>query len=164
MLPENAIVQELLSHSTSIVEITGGEPLLEKATPSLCSILLEHGFTVLIETNGSIDISVLPAKCIRIIDVKCPGSGMEGSFLTDNIRHIVAQDELKYVLSSYDDFTWALDHVKQFDLQKKCTIIFSPNLNKISASDCAGWIIEGNVPVRLGVQLHKIIWGDKRGV
>jgi 7-carboxy-7-deazaguanine synthase len=89
---------------------------------------------------------------------------MEGSFLNENIRHLIAQDELKYVLSSHGDFIWALDHVKRFELQKKCTVIFSPNLNKISASDCASWIIENNAPVRLGVQLHKIIWGNKRGV
>jgi 7-carboxy-7-deazaguanine synthase len=161
---EQEITRQVQTHGTSLVEITGGEPLLQPQTPTLCAAFIDRGYTVLVETNGSMDISVLPEPCVRIIDVKCPGSGMSGSFLDSNLDHITSRDELKYVLSSHDDFTWASEHVRQFNLNLKCTVIFSPNLKNISASECAAWILDTNAPVRLGIQLHKIIWGDQRGV
>jgi 7-carboxy-7-deazaguanine synthase len=163
-MSEEEIIKSVWSHRTTLVEITGGEPLIEQQTPSLCNAFLARGYTVLVETNGSMDISVLPEKCIRILDVKCPGSGMGESFLQSNIDHITNHDELKYVLSSHDDFTWALEHVRRNSLHSKCSVIFSPNLSAISASECASWILYTNAPVRLGVQLHKFIWGEKRGV
>jgi 7-carboxy-7-deazaguanine synthase len=163
-MSEEEIIKSVWLHRTTQVEITGGEPLVEQLTPSLCGAFLARGYSVLVETNGSLDISVLPEKCIRIIDVKCPGSGMGESFLQSNIDHITSRDELKYVLSSHDDFSWALEHVRRYNLHSKCPVIFSPNLGAISASECASWILDTNAPVRLGVQLHKCIWGDKRGV
>jgi 7-carboxy-7-deazaguanine synthase len=163
-MSKEEIVKSVWSHRTTLVEITGGEPLIEQSTPSLCDAFLARGYTVLVETNGSMDISVLSDKCIRIIDVKCPGSGMGDSFLQSNIDYITSKDELKYVLSSHDDFSWALEHIRRHSLHSKCTIIFSPNLAAISASECASWILDANAPVRLGLQLHKWIWGDKRGV
>lgn len=164
ILSEDEILSKVQSHGTSIVEITGGEPLLQQDTPSLCEAFLDRGYRVLVETNGSLDISVLPEKCVRIVDVKCPGSGMGGSFLDSNIFYLNNRDEVKYVLSSHDDFTWASDHVRRLNLNSKCTVIFSPDLNTITASECASWILDTNAPVRLGVQLHKLIWGERRGV
>ncbi len=152
------------THCTSLVEITGGEPLLQDNTPALCKKFLDNGYTVLVETNGSFSIDLLPAGCIRIIDVKCPGSGEEESFNKSNIEKLTNRDELKFVLSDKTDFNWAMDFIRKYELNKRATILFSPCMGKISLPDLAEWIIESNAPVRLNLQLHKIIWGDKRGV
>lgn len=159
-----AILQIVESHHCPLVEITGGEPLMQRGTPELCKRLLDKGHTVLIETNGSYPIDLLPKGSIRIVDVKCPGSGECGSFFIKNIDLLEPSDELKFVISSIDDFNWSVDFVKQYRLDQLATILFSPHLGKITASELASWILEKNAPVRLGLQLHKFIWGDKRGV
>lgn len=149
----------------SLVEITGGEPLMQPQTPALCAALLEDNFTVMIETNGSFDISVLPPACIRIIDVKCPDSGESDSFLLKNLDRLRSSDEMKFVLSSKADFDWALEFVGGYDLKNTCTIVFSPNLLKLAPKDLVAWILENKAPVRLGLQIHKFIWDpDRRGV
>lgn len=158
------IINSVKSHHTTIVEITGGEPLLDNKTALLCESFHKLSYTVLVETNGSLDISVLPEGCRRIVDVKCPDSKEENSFFKKNISHLKNTDELKYVLSSRSDFEWALHHVKNNQLDTICPVIFSPNLKKVSAADCAAWIINSETTVRLGLQLHRLIWGDKRGV
>jgi 7-carboxy-7-deazaguanine synthase len=159
------IIKRVTDSGTSFVEITGGEPLLQKETPLLCRKLLEAGYTVLVETNGTQDISALPDGCIRIIDVKCPGSESSIPFLEENISHIQLSDECKMVISSYDDFMWALNFINGHNLSSMCTVIFSPNVKKVSVKELATWILEADAPVRLGLQLHKHIWGDaERGV
>lgn len=162
-LPIHQIVKSVKEHTTELVEITGGEPLIQNSTKELCEEFINSGYTVLVETNGSCDISQLPSACHRIVDVKCPGSGMNHTFLNSNISQLTQRDELKYVISDENDFFWALDHVKTNNLQNH-TIHFSPNLHKISAAKLAALILDNNAPVRLGVQLHKLIWGDQRGV
>lgn len=148
-----------------LVEITGGEPLLQKETPLLCQKLLDLGYTVLVETNGTQDISQLPDGCIKIMDIKCPGSGCADSLYRDNISHLTSDDECKMVLSGRDDFEWALEFVRQHTLHEKCTVLFSPNTQNVSPRDLAEWICKENAPVRLGLQLHKIIWGyDVQGL
>ena len=151
-------------HRTSIVEITGGEPLLQAETPQLCGRLLDLDYTVLVETNGSLDISVLPAGVKRIVDIKCPSSGHAGSICEKNYRHLQPGDECKFVLSDKDDFFWAVETVRRENLSETAKVTFSPNMPALSCRDLAEWIIEENAPVRLGIQLHKVIWGEKRGV
>jgi 7-carboxy-7-deazaguanine synthase len=158
------ILKTIKTHNTMLVEITGGEPLLQQQTPALCDALLKEGYTVLVETNGSCDISTIPELCHRIVDVKCPGSGMGHSFLNGNYQALTVRDELKFVISDRQDFDWAYNLVLMRSLNKQVTVLFSPNTNSISAADLSSWILEVNAPVRLGIQLHKIIWGDKRGV
>jgi 7-carboxy-7-deazaguanine synthase len=158
------IIESVKKHGTRIVEITGGEPLLQEATPQLCRSFLDSGFTVLVETNGSQDISVLPDGCRRIVDVKCPSSGMAGSFLESNLFFLTGNDELKYVISDKHDFDWAVVHLLSRNLADRHRIIFSPNTGSLSPAELASWILESSVPVVLGLQLHKIIWGDRRGV
>jgi 7-carboxy-7-deazaguanine synthase len=148
-----------------LVELTGGEPLLQPETPQLCCRLLQQGCEVLVETNGSIDIGGLPNGCKRIVDVKCPDSGEGSSFLMVNLDRLNATDEVKFVISSHADFDWACAFVTRHAIDKRCTVIFSPNTAKVVARDLAGWIVTSNAPVRLGLQMHKIIWGDDvRGV
>ena len=101
---------------------------------------------------------------LRIVDIKCPSSGHAGSFLSVNFHRLVAGDECKFVLSDKADFFWALDVVRREDLPERVTVLFSPNMASCGPKDLAAWIIEENAPVRLGVQLHKFIWGDARGV
>jgi 7-carboxy-7-deazaguanine synthase len=157
------IVSAVKSFGVSLVEITGGEPLIQNETPLLCSELLKLGYRVLIETNGSRDISLLPDGCIRIVDIKCPGSG-NPQFFEQNVSYLTRSDECKFVVSSIDDFDWALNKVTEYDLSNKSTVIFSPNSFTVSPSQLAQWILDKGAPVRLGIQLHKVIWGERRGV
>jgi 7-carboxy-7-deazaguanine synthase len=160
----SAIHEKIERYGSSLVEITGGEPLLQQGTAVFVSQLLAGKKTVLVETNGSLDIGVLPAGCIRIVDVKCPSSGMSHTFLERNITHLQLNDEVKFVIGSKEDFTWARSFIEKHSLDKKCTILFSPVVNKVPPADIARWIIDDDVPVRLQLQLHKLIWGDVRGV
>ena len=160
----DACIDAVKALGCSLVEITGGEPLLQPETPDLCGRLIDAGHTVFVETNGSLDIAKLPLACVRIVDVKCPGSGMESSFYLNNINALNASDQLKFVISDARDFDWSLNILKSKELLKRCVVIFSPNTNILKPKDLAEWIIKANVPVRLGLQLHKIIWGnDARG-
>ncbi len=148
-----------------LIEITGGEPLLQQKIPELCRLLLDSGYTVLVETNGSRDISLLPDGCIRIMDIKTPGSGCSDSFLTENLNHLNSRDECKLVLCGKDDFDWACDFVRKKRLHETCTVIFSPAAEILAPRKLAEWICNGNIPVRLGLQLHTYIWGNNvRGV
>jgi len=149
------------AHGCKVVEITGGEPLLQGETAELCRGLLEKKYTVLVETNGSLDIAGLPQGCVRIVDVKCPGSAMAGSFLESNIAALRPADELKFVLSHAEDFAWALRFVVSRSLHERCTVIFSPASGLLPPRDLAQWIIDASAPVRLGLQLHAIIWGSQ---
>ena len=159
------IVKKVAAEKAPLVEITGGEPLLQRETPLLASALIKAGHTVLVETNGTLDISMLPAGAIRIMDIKCPDSGNDIPFLETNLTHLCRNDECKMVISSKEDFTWALDFVHEHGLHRKCTVIFSPNTACVPPRDLAGWILDAHAPVRLGLQLHKILWGDAaRGV
>lgn len=158
------ILEKIGEFSCDLVAITGGEPLLQKGTADLARRLLDRGKTVLVETNGSLDIGALPSGCIRIVDVKCPSSGEERSFLERNLAHLHHGDEVKFVLGTREDFDWALAFVERHGLSGRLTVLFSPVSGKIPPAKLAQWIIETNAPVRLQLQLHKIIWGEKRGV
>lgn len=158
------VINKVKSLDSNLVEITGGEPLFQKETPELCSNLIELGYEVLIETNGSQDISILPDKVSKIVDVKCPDSGSFESFNIKNISSLTNNDECKFVISSKRDFEWSLRFIDEHKLSSFCQIIFSPNTNSFSAEKLADLIVSKNAPVRLGLQIHKILWGDKKGV
>jgi len=169
-----AAVEDLYSGSDEVsaaekenrlVEITGGEPLLQPDTAALCSGLLSLGFEVMAETNGSLDIGALPPGVRRVVDVKCPGSGAGGSFLMDNINHLGPADELKFVTASLDDAVWAAEFCARHALAGRCPIIFSPASPSLTCEALADWMVKTRpAGVRLGIQLHKLIWGDRRGV
>jgi 7-carboxy-7-deazaguanine synthase len=143
------------------VEITGGEPLLQAGTPPLCMRLLEEGCTVMVETNGSLPIDTLPPGCIRIVDIKSPGSGEQNSFRHENLAALRPSDECKFVLTDRRDFDWAIDYVRTHRLCDTCPVLFSPATGRLAPDDLAAWILAADQPVRLGLQLHKIIWGEK---
>jgi 7-carboxy-7-deazaguanine synthase len=154
-----------VSGAGRLVEITGGEPLLQPETVTLCERFSALGYEVMVETNGSLDISAFPKGIRRVVDVKCPGSGAGGSFLTDNLNYIRADDEVKFVAASIDDAVWAKEFCDQYGLIGRCAVIFSPASPALPYSALAEWITKNRLTgIRLGVQLHKVVWGDKRGV
>jgi 7-carboxy-7-deazaguanine synthase len=148
-----------------LVEITGGEPLMQPEVFQLIRLLYENDHTILLETNGSILLKDVPNYIIKIVDVKCPGSGEENSFLLENLEFINKEkDQIKFVLSDNFDYNWAKDFVMKYNLIDY-EILFSPVLEKLEPQELAKWITEDKLPVRIQLQLHKLIWGkDKRGV
>ena len=164
LIPIASIVERVGRFGTGIVEITGGEPLLQQETATLARELGARHEKVLVETNGSLDIGGLPAGCVRIVDVKCPSSGMHHSFLERNIAVLKRDDEVKFVIGSREDFDFALAFIDRHALQNRAILLFSPVTGTLPPSDLAQWILDSNAPVRLQLQLHKILWGDRRGV
>jgi len=147
------------------VLVTGGEPLLQEDCPDLVAALLTEGYEVLVETNGSQDISGLDPGAIRIVDVKTPGSGEVESFRMDNLAALAEHDEVKFVLSDATDYDWAVEFLDAHDAALPTEVLFSPAYGTLPPTDLAGWILRDRLPVRLQLQLHKVLWGaETRGV
>jgi 7-carboxy-7-deazaguanine synthase len=159
------LVDEATRHGVPLVEITGGEPLVQPAVPELARRLVEEGLTVLVETSGAYDISVLPDQVGRIMDLKCPGSGEVESNDFGNIARLRDGDEVKFVLANRVDYEWARDRVAEYDLTSRVPVLFSPVWDQLPPADLAAWLLEDNLGVTLQLQLHKILWPDiERGV
>lgn len=159
-------VEEIVgSYGCPMVDITGGEPLLQDETPELAENLLQKTRAVLVETNGSLDINVLPKGIVRIVDVKCPDSGQSRKMFYENMDGLVKTDEVKFVVQSRQDYEWAKSVVEEYELLRRCMVLFSPAFGILEPRVLAEWMLEDNLPVRLNLQLHKYIWSpDKRGV
>lgn len=154
------LIDEAKASGLKLVEITGGEPMAHPETPELCKRLLAAGFEVMVETNGSIDISKLPEKVIRIVDFKTPSSGEANRMLQANFAKLRRHDEVKFVISGREDYLFALRMVSKFALAAKTRhILISPLAGKLQPAEIVRWMIEDKAPVRLNLQLHKIIWG-----
>ena len=150
---------------TNLVELTGGEPLLQEATPELVRRLLDRGAQVLIETGGHRDISVLDSRSRAIVDVKTPGSGMARRNDLENLNRLRPGDELKFVLMDRADYEWARALVETRDLASRCPVHFSPVHGELDPCDLSKWILDDALNVRLNLQLHKYIWdADTKGV
>ena len=160
-------ISEILSaiepHDCNLVEITGGEPLLQEEVPELSSQLLRRGHTVLIETGGALDISVLPVDVIKILDIKCPESGMTERMNWENLQNLGPKDEIKFVINSRKDYDWAVEIMNRYQLYQKNLILFSPVYQKMPADQLAEWILGDKLPVRFQIQLHKALWGETPG-
>jgi len=139
-----------------LVEVTGGEPLIQAETPPLIVSLLDAGHTVLLETNGSMDIGVVDSRCVRIVDIKCPSSGMAGKNDLRNLEKLGTRDELKLVIANREDYEFARDLLSTFPAAP-CKINLSPVFGVLSPRTLALWILEDRLSVRLNLQLHKII-------
>ena len=161
------IVGRVATYKSTLVEVTGGEPLIQKETPILIHRLLEEGYEVLMETNGSQDISLVDDRCAIIVDIKCPSSGEMNQNDLGNLGRLTEKDEVKFVIGDRTDYEYAkkmLDLIDQNPL-KKNPVNFSPVFGKIQPRALAEWIIEDHLNVRLNIQLHKIIWpSGKKGV
>lgn len=159
------IVSKVGDFPTDLVEITGGEPLLQPAVHPLIKRLLDDGKTVLIETGGSIDVRPVDPRAILIYDIKCPDSGMMEKNSWENLSHLRPQDEIKFVLGSRRDYEWAKGKTRELDLVNRHTVLFAPVWGQIDPRELADWVLEDGLSVRLQVQLHKILWGSEtRGV
>lgn len=162
------IIEKITNYRCNLVEITGGEPLLQNNVHLLMKQLCDLGFEVLLETGGSLDISKVDTRVKKILDFKCPDSGMEKKNLWENVNLLGPNDEVKFVVCSKEDFDWSIEKIREYNLISKCTILISPVINKkfkLDYKDLARWILETKLPIRMQVQLHKIIWGkDARGV
>ncbi len=149
-----------------LVEITGGEPLLQEGTPELAALLLREGYEVLVETNGSVDISVLPYPVARIMDIKTPSSGMTERNRWANLAHLRRGDEVKFVIADPEDYLWAKDVVTGSEYPgDKVATLFSPAWGRVEADELVEWMLRDRLDVRLNLQLHRIIWPKvERGV
>ena len=149
-----------------LVEITGGEPLLQKNVLPLMTMLADAGHTVLLETSGAHDISKVDARVHRIMDLKTPGSGECARNLFSNIEHLTQGDEVKFVIGSREDYEWSREQVKQHGLAQRCRVVlFSPIFGRIDPREIVEWILADKLPVRFQLQMHKFIWTPtKRGV
>ena len=164
-MPIDEIRGRVRSAGVRLVEITGGEPLLQKDTPLLVRGLLDEGRTVLIETNGSVSIEDIDRRAVVILDVKTPGSGMGGKTDLANFDLIKPTDEIKFVICGREDYEWAKETLSRYGLTEKARILFSAAIGMLAPSDLARWIIDDRLDVRLNVQIHKFIFGpDERMV
>ena len=152
------ILDQVKLYGINLVEITGGEPLLQKEVFLLMETLLKNNIQVMLETGGSLSIKKVPEKVIKIVDIKCPGSGEEDKNYWDNLNHLTPKDEIKFVIADRGDYEWSRTVLQSRGLDKKAHILFSPVFEKLNLKDLTEWILEDNLPVRLQTQLHKHIW------
>ena len=158
------ILQKVAEFGTKFVTVTGGEPLAQKECYALLKALCDAGYSVSLETGGARDIAPVDARVSVILDIKTPASNEEKNMLWANVDHIKAKDEIKFVLCNRADYDWAKAKMAELNLTQKCPILFSPSFHDLPASDLAAWVLADKLPVRMQVQLHKILWGEKQGV
>ena len=158
------ILQKVAEFGTKFVTVTGGEPLAQKESYTLLTALCDAGYNVSLETGGKIDISPVDARVSVILDIKTPASNEEKNMLWSNIDHIKAKDEIKFVLCNRADYDWAKAKIITLNLVQKCPILLSPSYHDLPANELAAWVLADQLPVRMQVQLHKILWGEKPGV
>lgn len=156
----DSIVEEVASHQTTLVEITGGEPLLQPGVHDLMRELANRSYTVLLETSGAHDISTCDPRVIRIMDLKCPSSGEVARNRWENLPHLRKTDEVKFVMGTREDFDWSVGVVRKHRLTETCPVLFSTIWEKLPLATLAEWIKESGLPVRLQPQLHKWLWGS----
>ena len=157
------IIQEIKKFDTNYVTVTGGEPLAQKNCIDLMNQLCELGYQVSLETGGALDIKDVHAKVKIILDVKTPKSNEDKNNFWPNLANIKANDEIKFVIQDYEDFSWSMDIIEKYQLNQS-QILFSPVYEVLANEQLAEWILKHQLNVRLQLQLHKILWGDKKGV
>src|SRR5204863_2060181 len=160
------VLQEVDKYQSPLVEVTGGEPLLQPDVYPLMEQLVERGRTVLLETGGQVDVGRVPGAVVKVIDVKCPGSGESEKNEWSNIDRLGSRDQVKFVIKDRADYEFSRDVVTRHALERRCAaVLFSPVHGVMNPKDLAEWILEDRLPVRLQLQIHKHIWGaDVRGV
>ena len=160
------IIERVRSFQCPLVEITGGEPLLQKNVVPLMTLLADGGYIVLLETSGAHDISAVDPRVHRIMDLKTPGSGECNRNLFSNIEHLTKRDEVKFVIGSREDYDWSRQQIDRYELADRCgTILFSPIFGRIEPREIVDSILADKLPVRFQLQMHKFIWPpNERGV
>jgi 7-carboxy-7-deazaguanine synthase len=156
------ILSEIAGHRTRYVTVTGGEPLAQKNCLALLIALADRGYSVSLETSGALDVSRVDPRISRIVDLKTPGSGEVEKNLWSNLAHLNVRDELKLVLCDEADYLWAKQVLADRALDSICPVLFSPAYGQLPATDLAAWVLRDHLPVRVQVQLHKVLWGEER--
>ena len=157
------ILAEVARHPTRHVCVTGGEPLAQKECPALLQALCDAGYDVCLETSGALDISTIDPRVARIMDLKAPASGECERNLWSNLRHLKAGDEIKIIIADRADYDWACQQLTQHRLADLCPALLSPAQGSQDARQLAEWILQDGLPVRLQLQLHKLLWGNMQG-
>ncbi len=164
----NMGIDEILSKVAELgapyVTVTGGEPLAQKDCHVLLTALCDAGYSVSLETGGAMDISAVDPRVSVILDIKTPGSGELAKNLWSNLPLLKKTDEVKFVLCDRADYDWSKQQLAEHKLNEICPVIFSPVFSQVQPSDLAAWVLADKLPVRMQVQLHKILWGEKPGV
>lgn len=159
------VLREVGSFDCPLVELTGGEPLLQEEVFPLMDELVGRGYTVLLETGGSLDVGRVNPSVIKILDLKCPGSGESQRNLYGNLAKLQSRDEVKFVIGDRADYLWARKALQEHQLTDRCSVLFSTVFQKLPPRQLAEWLLEDNLKVRLQLQMHKYIWGPEvRGV
>lgn len=162
-MPLQSILHEVARHSPRFVTVTGGEPLAQKNSLLLMQALSDAGYEVSLETGGMLDVSGVDERVSKVVDLKTPTSGEMAKNLLSNLEHLNPQDEIKFVLCGETDYLWAKQMMQEHQLAQRCGVLFSPAQGQLAPKDLAEWILRDHLPVRLQIQLHKILWGSEAG-
>ena len=157
------IIERVASYGTKYVTVTGGEPLAQKECLPLLQQLCDAGFDVSLETGGAMDIGGVDPRVSVILDIKTPGSGEVQKNLWSNLEHLKSGDEVKFVLCDRADYDWARQVLAERAIADKCRVLFSPVYSTLNPTELADWVLQDKLPVRMQVQLHKILWGETPG-
>ncbi|MSO22411.1 MAG: radical SAM protein [Acidobacteria bacterium] len=164
-LTVDEVIASVLSYDCPLIEVTGGEPLLQKEVFPLMDRLIDSGHTVLLETSGSLDIARVHPQVIKILDLKCPSSGESGHNLYSNLDKLQPHDEIKFVIGTREDYLWSKETIEQYRLAGQFPILFSTVFNQLEPRQLVDWVLQDNLKVRFQLQMHKYIWAPaRRGV
>ncbi len=157
------ILRRVAVYGARHVTLTGGEPLAQKHAPQLLRALADVGYSVSLETSGAIDVAPVDPRISKILDLKTPGSGECARNLWSNLDHLTPHDEIKFVLCDESDYRWAVEQLQVHRLDSLCPVLFSPVHGQLEPRQLADWILRDRLPVRMQVQLHKLLWGEQPG-
>lgn len=157
------ILGRVAEYRPQYVTLTGGEPLAQKQAPLLLQRLADAGYSVSLETSGALDVSAVDPRISKILDLKTPGSGESERNLWANLAHLTPHDEIKFVLCDEADYRWACEQICDHGLADLCPLLLSPVHGKLEPRQLAEWILRDRLPVRMQLQLHKLLWGEKPG-
>jgi len=157
------VVKKVASYKVRHVCVTGGEPLAQKDCLILLRDLCDEGYKVSLETSGSIDVSEVDSRVVKVMDLKTPSSGEMAKNHYANIALLNQQDQVKFVIGNAEDYQWSCEQVREYHLDKCCEVLFSPVQGQLAAGDLAEWVLRDALPVRFQIQLHKYLWGDEPG-
>ncbi|NNG14434.1 MAG: radical SAM protein, partial [Gammaproteobacteria bacterium] len=157
------ILKQVAAHNCQHVCVTGGEPLAQKACSKLLTKLCDAGYEVSLETSGALDISTVDSRVSRVMDLKTPSSDEVEKNAYANIGHLQQQDQVKFVIADRADYDWSCAQLVEHDLASRCEVLFSPVQGKLEPRQLADWILADHLPVRMQVQMHKLLWGDVAG-
>jgi 7-carboxy-7-deazaguanine synthase len=159
------VIERVRGFGLPLVEVTGGEPLLQEEVYPLMTRLADLGHTVLLETGGSISVARVDPRVVKIVDIKCPGSGEADKNLWENLAHLRPPDEIKFVVAGRADYEWARAAIRERALERTASLLIAPVHGDVDLETLAGWILEDHLPARFQIQLHKVIYGaGRRGV